>query len=119
MNIGSSVADEQERNPMMMFHGIRHYAVYGRDVGTFGGRDKNPTIKVYDGSCANSPRLTVSGELVEKMHRRLCVIRNDRQLVEAYLLGSIQASANIEHPSNPSVQYAMQRFYAKLNERVA
>jgi hypothetical protein len=79
----------------MMFHGIRHYAVYSRDVGTFRGRAKNATIKVYDGSCANSPRVTVSGEYCSRMSERLCEIRKDRNRVEDYLNGVIAAAANI------------------------
>jgi hypothetical protein len=80
---------------MLMFHGTTHYAVHGRSVGTFRGRDKNATIKVYDGSDMSSPRLTVSGELVAPMHQRLCVIRKDRAAVQAYLAAAMQASANI------------------------
>lgn len=41
-------------------HGIRLYAVDSRDVGMLGGRAARATIKVYDGSCANSPRVTIS-----------------------------------------------------------
>jgi hypothetical protein len=70
----------------IIWHGIRLYAVDSRDVGTFGGRAKRATIKIYDGSCANSPRTTVSGELVEKMRKDLGSPKTSiREDIEAYL----------------------------------
>jgi hypothetical protein len=80
---------------MLMFHGTTHYAVYGRSVGTFGGRDKNATIKVYDGSNMARPQLTISGALVATVHQRLCMIRKDRAAVQAYLDGAMHATAYI------------------------
>jgi hypothetical protein len=38
-----------------MFYGNNFYAVKSRDVGTFGGRAKKETIKIYRSSNANSP----------------------------------------------------------------
>lgn len=46
---------------MKLYHGIRLYAVDSRDVGTFGGRATRATIKIYDGSCANTPRAVIAG----------------------------------------------------------
>lgn len=40
---------------MTMFHGTRFYAVRSRDIGTFGGRAKQATIKIYRSNNANSP----------------------------------------------------------------
>jgi hypothetical protein len=31
-----------------MYHGILHYAVYGRNVGTFGGKAAHSTLKIKD-----------------------------------------------------------------------
>jgi hypothetical protein len=54
-----------------IYHGTRLYAVDGRDVGTFGGRAKRATIKIYDGSNAASPRTVISGEMVAKVRKDL------------------------------------------------
>ena len=40
---------------MEMFHGLKFYAVRSRNVGTFGGRAKNTTIKIYRSDNANNP----------------------------------------------------------------
>ncbi len=31
-----------------MYHGTQHYAVYGRKVGTFGGKAPQSTLRIYD-----------------------------------------------------------------------
>lgn len=40
---------------MKIYHGNLFYAVSSRDVGTFGGKAKQVTIKIYHGNNANSP----------------------------------------------------------------
>lgn len=71
---------------MTIWHGTRLYAVHSRDVGTFGGRAKRATIKIYDGSCANSPRATLSEmELVRQMRADLTGIAKDRPGINDYL----------------------------------
>jgi hypothetical protein len=83
-----------------IYHGIRHYAVHSRDVGTFGGRAKRATIKVYDSSNCGQPLLTVSGELVAKMLEDLgnpnATLREFR---EQYLQEVIQHASRIGEPA--------------------
>lgn len=70
---------------MKLYHGIRLYAVDSRDVGRFGGRAKRATIKIYDGSCANSPRTTIAGAMVEKVRREISPRHCLREDIEVYL----------------------------------
>ena len=70
---------------MRLYHGITLYAVDSRDVGTFGGKAKRATIKIYDGSCANSPRTTISGEMVSKIRRDCAGPHCLREDIELYL----------------------------------
>ena len=71
---------------MRIYHGIRLYAVDSRDVGTFGGRAKRASIKIYDGSCANSPRTTISeSPLLAQVRRDLQANAGDRLAVNDYL----------------------------------
>jgi hypothetical protein len=67
---------------MKIHHGIRLYAVDSRDVGTFGGKAPRATIKIYDGSCANSPRATISGRQVDGFR---AVVPKERDKIEAFL----------------------------------
>lgn len=71
---------------MKIWHGIRLYAVDSRDVGTFGDRGSRATIKIYDGSCANFPRTTISGAMVDKVRSDLGSARTSiREDIEVYL----------------------------------
>jgi hypothetical protein len=64
--------DEEDLSTMRkIYHGTRLYAVDSRDVGTFGGRAKRATIKIYDGSNMATPRTTISGEMVAKVRKDL------------------------------------------------
>jgi hypothetical protein len=38
-----------------MYHGTLHYAVYGRNVGTFGWRAPRSTLKIYDTRDCGTP----------------------------------------------------------------
>ncbi len=69
---------------MKMYHGVRLYAVDSRDIGTFGGHRARATIKIYDGSCANTPRATISGEMVNAVRRDM---PTNRLQTEYYLRG--------------------------------
>lgn len=40
---------------MIMYQGLQFYAVKSRTVGTFGGKPKNTTIKIYRSNNAGSP----------------------------------------------------------------
>lgn len=42
-----------------MFHGVLFYASHGRSVGTFGGRAKTATVKIYRSNDAGSPACTI------------------------------------------------------------
>ena len=68
---------------MQMFHGVRYYAVHSRSVGTFGGRAKAATLKIYDGQCANSPLFDEipSDELLTKLQQ----YRRDRAALQSLL----------------------------------
>ena len=67
---------------MTIYHGIRLYAVDSRDIGTFGGVARRATIKIYDGSCANKPRTTISGEKAAVFRH---LIPKDRDSIERHL----------------------------------
>ena len=71
---------------MMIYHGIRLYAVDSRDVGTFGGKAKRVSIKIYDGSCANSPRTTISASpLIAQVRNDLRAHKGNHQATDDYL----------------------------------
>lgn len=64
-----------------MHHGTINYAVDSRDVGTFGGRAKRSTIKIYDTRNCGQPIVTISGESVRVMRDKLATMfeRSERQ----------------------------------------
>lgn len=71
---------------MDMYHGTRLYAVYGRDIGTFGGRAKRPSLKIYDGSDCATPRTTISASLrLAQARDDLEALKGDRDQIDAYL----------------------------------
>ncbi len=74
---------------MTIYHGIRLYAVDSRDVGTFGGRAPRATVKIYDGSCANRPRATLSGKHVEQFRS---AVPSDRDGIERMLRGFLPSN---------------------------
>lgn len=75
-------------------HGLLYYAVDSRDVGTFGGKAKASTIKIYDTRDCGSPRMTISGEYARKMRDRLAGMyeRGER---DTYFRAVIETAANI------------------------
>jgi len=73
-----------------MHHGMIYYAVDSRDVGTFGGRAKPATIKIYDTRDCGQPLLRVSGEAGRTMRDKLATMftRDER---EAYFRAVLAA----------------------------
>jgi hypothetical protein len=63
----------------MMFHGVRYYAVYGRNGA------KTPSLKVYDGQCANSPLREIPCIPNNELVARLKTFRGDRHAMQAEL----------------------------------
>lgn len=66
---------------MRIYQGVRLYAVDSREFGTI-AKAKRFTVKIYDGSCANMPRATLSGEHVVKFRND---VPAERDAIERYL----------------------------------
>jgi hypothetical protein len=76
---------------MTLFHGTLLYAVYGRNVGTFGGRAKASSLKIYDtrncGSALKEIPCIPNNELVAQLR----ALRGDRQGTQDYLARCVEA----------------------------
>jgi hypothetical protein len=77
-----------------MHHGMLYYAVDSRDIGTFGGRAKSSTIKIYDTRNCGRPLVTVSGADVRTMRDKLAAM-SERTAREDYFRAVIQARSTI------------------------
>jgi len=76
-----------------MFHGNTLYAVYDRNVGTFGGRAEASTLKIYRTSDCGRALVEISGIPATNYHEVLCALkrRNDRCAIQDYLAEQVAA----------------------------